>query len=135
MSTGNTIHAVIKMERNACSFLRSHIMSIELSLCAIKATSPRSAGAPRLLSAVCLCHFFHRKMERQEMAGCCETYKAGYSCIGFCSCFRASGLLCGDTAACTLVAEEPDHKRKTAKRKSKVRMIKNKKYPQLYNLQ
>lgn len=67
---------------------------------------------PRLLSAVCSCHSFHRKMERQEMAGCCETYKAGYSCIGFCSCFQASGLLCGDTAACILVAEEPDCKRK-----------------------
>lgn len=85
-------------------------MLTELSLRAIKATSPRSAGGPHLLLAVCLCHSFHRKMERQEMASCCETYKAGYSCIGFCSCFRASGLLCGDTAACTLVAEEPDHK-------------------------
>lgn len=65
-------------------------------------------GPPSALG--CLCHSFHRKMERQEIASCCETYKAGYSCIGFCSCFRASGLLCGDTAACTLVAEEPDHK-------------------------
>lgn len=44
VSTGNTIHAVIK--RNACSLLRSHIISIELSLCAIKATSLRSARGP-----------------------------------------------------------------------------------------
>lgn len=32
VSTGNTIHAVIKVERNAWSRLRSHATSIELSL-------------------------------------------------------------------------------------------------------
>ena len=122
VSTGNTIHAEIKAQRNACSFLTSHIASLELWLCTIKATSLRSAGAP-VCSELSLCVILHRKMERQEMAGCCDTYKAEYSYIGFCSCFRASGLLCADTAACTLVAEEPER----AKRKAKVKMIKKQK--------
>lgn len=55
-----------------------------------------------------ICVTFHRKLERQEMAGCYVTHRGGYSCICFYSCFLAFGLLSGDTAVYTPAAEVPE---------------------------
>lgn len=55
-----------------------------------------------------ICVTFHRKLWRQEMAGCCVTHRGGYSCICFYSCFLAFGPLSGDTAVCTPAAEVPE---------------------------
>ena len=98
-STGSSYHHL--------TFFPPNIMSID-RLCPIKAKSSCSAEAS-VLSGVCLCHSFHRKLERQEMAAGCKTYRGGYSCICFYSCFLAFGLLSGDTAVCTPAAEVPDN--------------------------
>lgn len=131
VSTETKSQAVINAQQNASSFLISHIMSID-RLWAIKARSSCTAGASTL-SGVYLCHSFHRKMERQEMAGCCITYRGGYSCICFYSCFLASALLFGDTAVCTLAAEVPDHwrkKRRVMKERKSWKKFQTKGYPQ-----
>lgn len=113
----NKGQAVINAGRNAFSSLTSPIMPID-RVWAIKAA--RRAGASAL-TGVYLCHSFHRKLGRQEMAGCCETYRGGYSCICFYSCFLASGLLFGDTAVCIPAAEVPDSWQETKGDGTKIR--------------
>lgn len=68
-----------------------------------------SAGALYALHVASICVVLSTGSERhRKWQVDCDTYRGGYSCICFCSCFLASGLLCGDTAVCTPAAEVPD---------------------------
>ena len=107
----------------------SELMSTD-RLWSIKASHSAEAST---LSVVRLCHCFHRKLERQEMAGCCTTHRGGYSCICFYSCFLASGLLSGDTAVCTLAAEVPGGQRQMTKRRKLDTISKRKKRNNQHN--